>query len=149
MTVRLLILMLGLGLGIQAHADSRGGVYVYQPNGGSYRIESRPSYRYDPRSPYSNHRQYPQNLPPRYQGQLPPQYYDRHRGVDRNRWNQDRRNETHRLQRRDDRGRPDLDRPQRWQPDDPRRFSRPPLIRDRHDYRVQRDRNFGNRGYSR
>jgi hypothetical protein len=92
MNIRMAVLLLGLGFGTHVCADSRGGVWFYQPDGGSYRVESR-SYQYDPRSPYSHYRQYPQNLPPRYQGQLPPQYYDRHRGSDRHRWNHGRRGE--------------------------------------------------------
>ncbi|HCJ28232.1 MAG TPA: hypothetical protein DHV63_02795 [Pseudomonas sp.] len=147
MRIRLVVLLLGLGLALQVQGDSRGSVFVYQPNGGSYRVDS-PAHRYDPRSPYSNHRQYPQNLPPRYQGQLPPQYYERHRGG-QHRWNEHRRNEVRRLQQRDGRWRSNIDRPQRWQHNEPRRSGRPPLIRDRHDYRVQGQRNFNNRTYQR
>lgn len=95
----LVLLCLGLGTSLQAQADRRGGVWVFQAespryyNQGysagygqgysrGYRHESRP-HQYDPRSPYSHYPQYPRNLPPRYQSQLPPQYYDRHRGFER------------------------------------------------------------------
>lgn len=94
MNARSLLLLLGLGfsLVLPAQADTSGRVWVYQPDGNSYRIGSG-SYRYDPRSPYPQHPQYRQNLPPRYQGQLPPQYYDRHRNLDRpQRWNGGRPN---------------------------------------------------------
>ena len=103
MNTRSLLLLLGLGLSLAlpVQADRSGRVWVYQPDGNSYRIGSG-SYRYDPRSPYPQHRQYQQNLPPRYQGQLPPQYYDRHRNVDRpQRWNDGRR--------------PGINHPPRWQ----------------------------------
>ena len=106
MNIKTLMLLLGLSLTVPVHADAPGRVWVYQPDGASYRIGAG-SQRYDPRSPYSQHRQYQQNLPPRYQGpgyqgQLPPRYYDRHRGFDRSqRWNDGRRH--------------GLDRPQRWQ----------------------------------
>lgn len=91
MTIRTLLLLLSLSLALPVQADAPGRVWVYQPDGNSYRIGSG-SYRYDPRSPYPQHRQYRQNLPPRFQGQLPPQYYDRQRGVDRPpRWQHERR----------------------------------------------------------
>jgi hypothetical protein len=143
MKIRIVVLLLGLGLGTQAYADSRGGVWFYQPDGGSYRVDSR-SYQYDPRSPYPQHRQYPQNLPPRYQRQLPPQYYDRHRGSDRERWGNDRRRAIDQLQGRQSR----FDRPQRWDRND-RHFGRPPLVRDGRDYRMHQHRDFNNRGHRR
>ncbi len=52
MNIRMMLVAIGLGLATQASADSRGGVWVYQPDGGSYRVESGPRV-YDPRSPYS------------------------------------------------------------------------------------------------
>lgn len=148
MRIRLMVLLLGLGMALQVLADSRGSVFVYQPNGGSYRVES-PAPRYDPRSPYSNFRQYPQNNPPRFQGQLPPQYYERHRGAGQQRWNGHHRNDSHRLHSRDGRFRSDFNRPQRGQRHEPRNFSRPPMIRERRDYRVQGQRNFNSRSYQR
>ncbi|MFG3454250.1 hypothetical protein [Stutzerimonas stutzeri] len=146
---RVVLFLLGLGLSAQAGADSRGGVWFYQPDGGSYRVESR-SYQYDPRSPYPQHRQYPQNLPPRYQGQLPPQYYDRHRGSDRQRWNHQRRGEIGQFQRWDNRGKSRVDRPQRWRRDHPNSFGRPPVVRDGRDYRMHQRRDYnGRRHYHR
>ncbi|MCQ4313202.1 hypothetical protein NAV33_15005 [Pseudomonas stutzeri] len=145
MKIRILVLLLGLGLGTQAYADSRGGVWFYQPDGGSYRVDSR-SYQYDPRSPYPQHRQYPQNLPPRYQGQLPPQYYDRHRGSDRQRWDNDRRRAINQLQGSNNGRHSGFDRSQRWNRND-RNFGRPPLVRDGRDYRMHQHRDFNNRGY--
>lgn len=134
MDIRTLLLLLGLSLAAPVQADAPGRVWVYQPDGASYRIGGG-SYRYDPRSPYPQHRQYQQNLPPRYQGQLPPRYYDRHRGVDRpQRWNDGRR--------------PGLQRPQRWQHD-----RRPGSYRRDHgwhqgrDYRPPQRRDFNQRGY--
>ena len=148
MKIRIVALLLGLGIGAQAYADARGGVWFYQPDGGSYRVDSR-SYQYDPRSPYPQHRQYPQNLPPRYQGQLPPQYYDRHRGSDRQRWNHDRRRETQQRQRWNNGRQQGFDHPQRWNRDDRQSFGRAPLIRDGRDYRMQPHRDFNNRSYRR
>lgn len=146
MKIRILAVSFGLVLATQACADSRGGVWFYQPDGGSYRVDSR-SYQYDPRSPYPQHRQYPQNLPPRYQGQLPPQYYDRHRGSDRQRWNHDRRRAIQQLQRWDNGRQSRFDRPQRWDRDH-RGIGRPPLVRDRRDFRMHQHRDF-NRGHRR
>ena len=148
MRIRYMILLLGLVVGLQAQADSRGGVYVYQPNGGSYRVD-QPAQRYDPRSPYSNYRQYPQNLPPRFQGQLPPQYYERHRGTDQHRWKGHHRDKGHHLHQRDGRWRADVERPHRWSRQDPRHSSQPPLNRHRYDYRAQGQRSFDNRMYQR
>ncbi|WP_256681223.1 hypothetical protein [Pseudomonas sp. IC_126] len=148
MKIPLVILLLGLGFGTQACAQSRGGVWVYQPDGGSYRVENR-AYQYDPRSPYSQHRQYPQNLPPRYQGQLPPQYYDRHRGTDRQRWSHERRGEIHRPQRWNDGRKSGFDRPQRWHREHPQRFGRSPMIRDGRDYRMHQRRDFNGRHHRR
>ena len=59
MKIPMAIMLLFMGFVTQACADSRGGVWVYQPDGGSYRVESR-AYQYDPRSPYPQYRQYPQ-----------------------------------------------------------------------------------------
>lgn len=146
MKIPMLIVLLSLGLGTQACADSRGGVWFYQPDGGSYRVDSR-SYQYDPRSPYPQHRQYPQNLPPRYQGQLPPQYYDRHRGSDRHRWNQERRGEIRQFQRWDNGRRSGFDQPHRLRQDRPQNFGRPPLVRDGRDYRMNQRRGFNARHY--
>ena len=136
MNIRTVALLLGVALAAPVHADAPGRVWVYQPDGGSYRIENR-SYQYDPRSPYSQHRQYRQNLPPRYQGQLPPQYYDRHRGLDRSqRWNND--------------ARPGLSRPQRWhQNHRPGAYLRGPGFNDRRDYRQQPRHGIDRRGYRR
>lgn len=147
MRIQLMVLLFGLGLGLQVQADSRGGVFVYQPNGGSYRVES-PAPRYDPRSPYSNHRQYPQNTPPRFQGQLPPQYYERHRGNGQ-RWNEHRRHEGYRSHSRDGRFRSDMKRPHPGQRYDSRQFHRPAPIRERHGYRVQSQQHFNSRSYQR
>lgn len=144
MSVRMVVLLVGLGLGSAASADSRGGVWVYQPDGGSYRVESR-SYQYDPRSPYPQHRQYPQNLPPRYQGQLPPRYYDRHNGADRPRWNHDRRGDVHQFPRWKDERRSGFDRPRHWDRDHSRVFGRAPLIRDGRDFRMHQRRGFNDR----
>ena len=118
----LLLPLLALGLASLAAAETRAGVWVYQPDGNSYRIESGPR-QYDPRSPYPQYRQYPQNLPPRYQGQLPPRYYDRH-------LREDPRRHWHPRDRYDER------RP-RWQHE--RRFEeyRPPIINGR-GYRLDR-----------
>ncbi|MCJ0974932.1 hypothetical protein MST27_16280 [Pseudomonas sp. PS1] len=138
MNIRMMLVAVGLGLATQASADSRGGVWVYQPDGGSYRVESGPRV-YDPRSPYSNFPQYRQNLPPRMQGQLPPRYYDRHRGHDGRGWNRDRRSDW---KSHDRHGR--LDRPQRWHRDDGRRHDRPPV----RDYRAFQQRSYGG-GYRR
>ncbi len=149
MKIRMMMMMvLGLGLVAQASADSRGGVWVYQPDGGSYRVESR-SHQYDPRSPYPQHRQYPQNLPPRYQGQLPPQYYERHRGSDRQRWNHERRDNGRPLQRWNDPRKPGLDRPQRWNRDHSGNFGRRPPARDGRDYRTHQRHDYNGRHYRR
>lgn len=148
MKLRIAVLLLGLGFGAQACAESRGGVWVYQPDGGSYRVESR-AYQYDPRSPYPQHRQYPQNLPPRYQGQLPPQYYDRHRGSDRHHWDHGRRSEIRQPQRWKDGRRSRFDSPSRWERDHSRNFGRPPLVRDGRDYRMHQWRDFDGRHYRR
>jgi hypothetical protein len=136
MGIRMTVVLLAMGLATQAYADSRGGVWFYQPDGGSYRVESR-SYGYDPRSPYPQHRQYPQNLPPRYQGQLPQQYYDRHRGSGRSGWDTDRR-AIDRLQRWDSRNPPRLDRDHRWH--DSRRAERPRYERHGQDRYYRHDR---------
>ncbi|QGZ32204.1 hypothetical protein [Stutzerimonas stutzeri] len=144
MKISTLVVLVALGLGTQAFADSRGGVWVYQPDGGSYRVDSRP-YQYDPRSPYSQHRQYPQNLPPRYQGQLPPQYYDRHRGSDRQRWSHERRSDIRQPQRWNNGRKPGFDQPHRLHRDHSRHMGRPPLVRDGRDYRVQQRRGFNER----
>ena len=134
MNIRMIVLAFGLGLAASVHADAPGRVWVYQPDGGSYRIGN--TQRYDPRSPYSQHRQYQQNLPPRYQGQLPPQYYDRHRGLDRpQRWNGYR---------------PGFDRPQRWQHERRQgayRFG--PGTGHRGNYQAPPRRHFEQRGYRR
>lgn len=120
----LVLLCLGLGASLQAQADRRDGVWVFQAespryyNHGysaghgqgynrGYRHDSRPR-QYDPRSPYSHYPQYPRNLPPRYQSQLPPQYYDRHRGFERR---------------------------EHWRPD--HRQQRPHIIRDGRDHRLR------------
>ena len=120
----LVLLCLGLGASLQAQADRRDGVWVFQAespryyNHGysagygqvynrGYRHDSRPR-QYDPRSPYSHYPQYPRNLPPRYQSQLPPQYYDRHRGFERR---------------------------EHWRPD--HRQQRPYIIRDGRDHRLR------------
>lgn len=132
MNIRIVALLLGLGLAAPVHADAPGRVWVYQPDGGSYRIDNR-SHRYDPRSPYSQHRQYQQNLPPRYQGQLPPQYYDRHRSLGR--WSNDPRS--------------GLDRPQRWQHEQRQGSYRRPGLQQRHDYRPPQRGNFERRSYRR
>lgn len=144
MKIRMMILLLGLGFGTQACADTRGGVWVYQPDGGSYRVDSR-SYQYDPRSPYPQHRQYPQNLPPRFQGQLPPQYYDRHRGSDRQRWNHERRGDARQQQRWKERNRSRFDQPSRWDRGQSRDFGRPPLVRDGRDHRILQRRDSNSR----
>jgi hypothetical protein len=115
----LILLCVGLGMSLQAHAERRDGVWVFQAespryyNPGprhydrGYRQHNRP-HQYDPRSPYSHYPQYPLNLPPRYQSQLPPQYYDRHRGFERRGyWRQEHRQQ------------------------------RPPLIRDGRDHRLR------------
>lgn len=135
MNIRTIVLLLGLALTAPVHADAPGRVWVYQPDGGSYRIGSG-THRYDPRSPYSQHRQYQQNLPPRFQGQLPPQYYDRHRGLDRQqRWNNGPR--------------PGLDRPQRWQHEHRQGSHRRHGMNLRHDYRQPQRGYFNQRGYRR
>lgn len=136
MDIRTVVILLGLGLAASVQADAPGRVWVYQPDGGSYRIENR-SYQYDPRSPYSQHRQYRQNLPPRYQGQLPPQYYDRHRGLDRpQRWGNDARH--------------GLNRPQRWQHDHrPRAYQRSPGLNERRGFGSQPHRGIDRGGYRR
>lgn len=120
----LVLLCLGLGASLQAQADRRDGVWVFQAespryyNHGysagygqgynrGYRHDSRPR-QYDPRSPYSHYPQYPRNLPLRYQSQLPPQYYDRHRGFERR---------------------------EHWRPD--HRQQRPYIIRDGRDHRLR------------
>ena len=144
MKTRIAVLLLGLGLGAQSAADSRAGVWVYQPDGGSYRVETRP-YQYDPRSPYSQHRQYQQNLPPRYHGQLPPQYYDRHRGSDRHRWKHDRRGDFIQRPRWRDERRSGFDHPSRWDRHPSRHFGRPPLVRDGRDFRMHQRRDFHGR----
>ena len=141
MKIPMAIMLLFMGFVTQACADSRGGVWVYQPDGGSYRVESR-AYQYDPRSPYPQYRQYPQNLPPRYQGQLPPRYYDRHRQADPQSWRHQRHGEYRRHW--NDRGRSGIDRPQRWHHDRPQQYGRSPLIRDRGDLRMY-PRDFGDR----
>ncbi|VXC89083.1 conserved exported hypothetical protein [Pseudomonas sp. 9Ag] len=148
MKIPMALLLLALGFGNHAFADSRGGVWVYQPDGGSYRVESR-GYQYDPRSPYPQHRQYPQNLPPRYQGQLPPQYYDRHRGADRHSWDHRRRTEGRHPQRWKDERNSRFDHPSRWDRDHSRDFRRPPLVRDGRDYRMHHRRDFDGRHYRR
>lgn len=139
MNARTLFSLLGLALSLAlpVQADTPGRVWVYQPDGNSYRIGSG-SYRYDPRSPYPQHRQYQQNLPPRYQGQLPPQYYDRHRNFDRpQRWNNGRQ--------------PGINHSQRWQHE--RRsgnYSRDHGPRQGRDYRPPQRRDFNpQRGYRR
>lgn len=139
MKIPMTIMLLLMGFGTQACADSRGGVWVYQPDGGSYRVESR-GYQYDPRSPYPQYRQYPQNLPPRYQGQLPQRYYDRHRQADPRGWRHHRHGEFR--PRWSDRGRSRFDHPQRWRDDGPQHFGRAPLIRNRGDLRMHQ-RDFG------
>lgn len=149
MNIRMMVMVLGLGIAGQAIADGRGGVWVYQPDGGSYRVENR-SYQYDPRSPYPQHKQYPQNnLPPRYQGQLPPQYYERHRGSERPRWNNDRRGDARQLQRWKDERRSGFDRPQRWSGDHSGNFGRRPPIRDGRDYRTHQRHDYNGRHYRR
>lgn len=148
MKIRMMVMVLSLGIASQANADSRGGVWVYQPDGGSYRVENR-AHQYDPRSPYPQHRQYPQNLPPRYQGQLPPQYYERHRGSGQQRWNHERRGDARQHQRwREDR-RSGFDRPQRWSRDQSNSFGRQPPIRDSRDFRTHQRHDYNGRHYRR
>lgn len=138
MSIRMVLAAVSLGLAFQVSADSRGGVWVYQPDGGSYRVQSGPRI-YDPRSPYSNFPQYRQNLPPRMQGQLPPQYYDRHRGNGGRDWDRGRyqgwKQERH--------GR--FERPPRWHRHDDRRHDRPPV----RDYRALQQRGYESRAYRR
>ncbi|MCQ4258434.1 hypothetical protein [Stutzerimonas stutzeri] len=148
MKIRMMVMVLGLGIAAQASADSRGGVWFYQPDGGSYRVESR-SQQYDPRSPYPQHRQYPQNLPPRYQGQLPPQYYERHRGSDRQHWNHERRGDARQLQGWKGERRSGLDRPQRWDRDRSNNYGRRPPVRDGRDYRTHQRHDYNGRHYRR
>jgi len=132
--IRTIALVLGIGLALQVHADAPGRVWVYQPDGGSYRIDNHTP-RYDPRSPYSPHRQYQQNLPPRYEGQLPPRYYDRHRLDRPQRWNGHR---------------PGVERPQRWQHERPQGSYRlGPGAAHRHSYQAPQRRHFDQRGYRR
>lgn len=121
MSIRSLLIFLCVGwaLSLQAHAERRDGVWVFQAESPryfnqspqqynrGYRQDSRPR-QYDPRSPYSHYPQYQHNLPPRYQSQLPPQYYDRLRGVERR---------------------------QQWRQEN--RHQRPPLIRDGRDHRLR------------
>ncbi|WP_312932924.1 hypothetical protein [Stutzerimonas nitrititolerans] len=136
MNIRTLVLLLGLSLAVPVQADAPGRVWVYQPDGASYRIGGG-AYRYDPRSPYPQHRQYRPNLPPRYQGQLPPQYYDRHRGLDR-------------PQRWDDGRRHGLDRPQRWHHEHRQgSYRRGQGWNQRHDYRPSQRGSFDRRSYRR
>ncbi len=74
MKLRILVGIVGLGLALGAHADSRGGVYVYKAGDhGYYGAGSQArSYQYDPRSPYPQHPQYQRNLPNQ-PGYRPPQ----------------------------------------------------------------------------
>jgi hypothetical protein len=137
-------LVWGVGLAGAASAETRGGVWIYQPDGGSYRVERPASgYRYDPRSPYPQYRQYPQNLPPRYQAPASPRYYGRS-------WEQERRQgiahrrHDHRWPRAIDGQQQDhrprhLDPSRQWR-HDARRFNRAPLP---HRFRERRD--FGRR----
>ena len=149
MNIRMMVMVLGLGIAGQAIADGRGGVWVYQPDGGSYRVENR-SYQYDPRSPYPQHKQYPQNnLPPRHQGQLPPQYYERHRSSERPRWNNDRRGDARQLQRWKDERKSGFDRPHRWSGDHSGNVGRRPPIRDGRDYRTHQRHDYNGRHYRR
>lgn len=148
MKIRMIVMVLSLCIAGQASADARAGVWVYQPDGGSYRVENR-AYQYDPRSPYPQHRQYPQNLPPRFQGQLPPQYYERHRGSDRQRWNHENRGDARQLQRWKDERRSGFDRPQRWNRDQSNSLGRQPPIRDGRDFRSHQRHEYNGRHYRR
>jgi hypothetical protein len=115
-------------------AETRGGVWVYQPEGNSYRIENRHP-QYDPRSPYPQHRQYPQNLPPRYQGQLPPRHYDNYPRQDR--YEERYRDRFQDRQPRwDARQRHGYDQRPRWQHDHRLEERRAPVIRGR-GYRLE------------
>ena len=136
MNLKIVLLSLfALGLATQAAADTRAGVWVYQPDGNSYRVENYPR-QYDPRSPYPQHRQYPQNLPPRYQGQLPPSYYDRYQRQDpRRHWKP-----RHRF---------DHDQRPRWKQDRWADERRAPIIRDGRGYRLERRQDHERRAYGR
>ncbi|MBK3868129.1 hypothetical protein GFL09_10575 [Pseudomonas stutzeri] len=118
MSTRYLLVLLCLGLSLQAQAERRDGIWLFQaespryydhgPGPYSKGYRQAPQRQYDPRSPYSHYPNYPRNLPPRYQSQLPPQYYDRHRGFEqRQHWRQEYRQQ------------------------------RPPLIRDGRDHRLR------------
>ena len=152
MSVKIVLLsLLVSGLASHAAADARAGVWVYQPDGNSYRVDNYPR-QYDPRSPYPQHRQYPQNLPPRYQGQLPPRYYERYPRQERyeERYRdrfQDRR------PRWDERYRHEQHRSPRWQQDRWADERRAPIIngrgyrlepRDGRQHRPERDRRGSN-----
>ena len=146
MNVKIVLLsLLVSGLASHAAADTRAGVWVYQPDGNSYRIENQPR-QYDPRSPYPQHRQYPQNLPPRYQGQLPPRYYDRHPRQERY---EDRYRDRFedRRPRWEDRYRHEQHRSPRWQQDRRADDRRPPIINGR-GYRLERRDDHPQRPYS-
>ncbi|WP_313085276.1 hypothetical protein [Pseudomonas sp.] len=136
----LIALLWGLGLAGAACAETRGGVWIYQPDGGSYRVE-RPAagYRYDPRSPYPQYRQYPQNLPPRYQVPSSPRDYgrswerERRQGMDHHRRDHRWPRVIDRQQQRDHRPH-HVDPSRQWR-HDARRFDRAPLPRQ---YRERR-----------
>ena len=146
MNVKIVLLsLLVSGLASHAAADTRGGVWVYQPDGNSYRIENQPR-QYDPRSPYPQHRQYPQNLPPRYQGQLPPRYDERHPRQERYDERYRDRFEDRRP-RWDDRPRQHYDQRPRWQHDRRADHHRPPIINGR-GYRLERRDDHPQRPYS-
>lgn len=147
----LLLSLFVLTLASHAAADTRAGVWVYQPDGNSYRVDNYPR-QYDPRSPYPQHRQYPQNLPPRYQGQLPPPYYDRHsrpdRYDDRFRGRFDEHSK-HRHPQWDRRHRHEPDLHPRWQQDRWADERRAPILHDGRGYRLERRHDHERRAYGR